>query len=136
MSEKFGPFTIPENHIIKKTKLSYVFTDLRPAIDGHILVSPLRSVQFFEELTQEEKIDLTNLANISGHIMKKHLGVPELSITIQNGPIAGQTVPHVHMHIIPRTIPAKWLKSPNLDPDVQAQLTEKYKKFFEEEGQL
>ncbi|CAO3616367.1 unnamed protein product [Mucor fragilis] len=37
-----------------------------------------------------------------GNVVEKHYGCTSLTMTIQDGPQAGQTVPHVHMHIIPR----------------------------------
>ncbi|KAI7901561.1 HIT-like domain-containing protein [Cokeromyces recurvatus] len=37
-----------------------------------------------------------------GNAVEKHYGCSSLTMTIQDGPQAGQTVPHVHMHIIPR----------------------------------
>ena len=136
MSEKFGPFTFPEEHIIKMTQNSYVFTAIKPVVDGHLLVSPLRCVQFFEDLTEIEKRDFANLAKLSGEIMKKHMHTTALSMTIQNGPIAGQTVSHLHIHIIPRNLPTKWLKVPKFGFEEQKELTMKYRKYFEEEGEL
>ncbi|KAI9262580.1 HIT-like domain-containing protein [Helicostylum pulchrum] len=37
-----------------------------------------------------------------GNVIEKHYKCTSLTMTIQDGPQAGQTVPHVHMHVIPR----------------------------------
>lgn len=129
----FGPFIIPEQNVIYKTKYSYVFTNLRPAAEGHILVSPKRKVQFFNDLTNEEKVDLLQLTEKSAKIMQKKLNTKAIAVTTQDGPSAGQTVPHVHFHVIPRNIPTQWLHSSNQPPDVQAHTTSVYRQYFEEE---
>lgn len=128
---EFGPFFIDERFVVFKTKLSYVFTNLRPAHEGHLLVSPLHKVQYFDELTSEEKMDLISTAKHVGEVMKQKLNMEGLNITIQDGPAAGQTVPHVHMHIIPIHLPTHWVQSPNIPDDVRAQTTDKYKAFFQ-----
>lgn len=136
MCENFGPFVIPAEHIIKKTQYSYVFTDIKPVVHGHLLVSPLRRVQFFEDLTDAEKRDFAALAREAGNVMKRHMGTSALSMTIQNGPLAGQTVPHLHLHVIPRDLPTEWLHVPKLDADAQAELTAVYREFFAADGAL
>ena len=96
---KFAQFDIDQKFIIYESDLSFAFTNLRPALEGHILVCPKRVVQYFHDLTNEEKIDLANTTKRVSDVMKKILNKKYLSLTIQDGPIAGQTVPHVHAHI-------------------------------------
>ena len=126
----FGPYFIPEANIVYQTKLSFVFTNLRPAAEGHLLVSPKRVIQYFHDLTNEEKLDLIQTAELSSKIMKKYLNTEAIAVTVQDGPAAGQTVPHLHFHIIPRHIPTQWLHSPNQDPVVQAKTTSIYRNYF------
>ncbi|CAO3626184.1 unnamed protein product [Mucor hiemalis] len=47
-------------------------------------------------------MDLMLSAQRIGGIVEKHYQCTSLTLTIQDGPQAGQTVPHVHMHVIPR----------------------------------
>ena len=81
--------------------------NLKPLLPGHVLVSPLRKVPRLTDLSHEEVADLfTTVQKVER--MLAHLtfnGQPEdgsFNIAIQDGEDAGQTVPHVHCHIIPR----------------------------------
>ena len=130
MAMEFGPHMILPQFIFLKTKYCYAFTNLRPSVDGHCLVSPIRKVQFFDDLNEEEKLDLIHTAKRVGNVLKQGYKTDAIGITMQDGPAAGQTVPHVHFHVIPRNIPTKWRSSPNLDPKVQEENTNKVIEFF------
>ena len=54
------------------------------------------------ELAPEEVADLWCLAQRVGAAIEPHFGAASLTLAIQDGPLAGQTVPHVHIHILPR----------------------------------
>jgi diadenosine tetraphosphate (Ap4A) HIT family hydrolase len=59
--------------------------------------------------------------------MKRFLGTEALEVTCQDGPIAGQTVPHVHLHILPRRFPTDWTKGVRRQAaEIRAQLAQKY----------
>lgn len=131
----FGPFKVPLNNVIYKTKYTYVFTNLMPVAEGHILVVPIRSVQLLHDLTNEEKIDFLRVCDFAGHTMKKHLHTQALNLTIQDGPEAGQTVPHLHCHIIPINLPPKYKKE-HPDDETREKTTNQYKEFFKEEMEL
>lgn len=128
----FGPWTIPKNHIFYESKLSFAFVNLRPACEGHVLISPKRVVQFFDMLTEEEKIDLLTTATHIRDTMKAKMCTQGCAMTIQDGPAAGQTVPHVHFHVIPRNFPTKFVSSPNLSDEIRTETASKYRKFFEQ----
>jgi len=67
-----------------------------------VLVSPVRVVKRFCELTEEEVADLFTSTQKIARVLEKAYGVSSLSIAIQDGPDAGQTVDHVHVHVLPR----------------------------------
>lgn len=46
--------------------------------------------------------DLWLLAQRVGVALEPHFGASSLTLAIQDGPQAGQTVPHVHVHVLPR----------------------------------
>ncbi|KAG2494198.1 hypothetical protein HYH03_007556 [Edaphochlamys debaryana] len=99
---QFGKIPIPGSHVFALTDLSYAFVNLKPVVPGHVLVSPRRVVKRFAELTPQEVTDLWHLAQRVGSAVEAHFGAGSLTLAIQDGPLAGQTVPHVHVHVLPR----------------------------------
>ncbi|GLI68682.1 hypothetical protein VaNZ11_013168, partial [Volvox africanus] len=99
---KFGPHTIPGSHIFALSDQSFGFVNLKPVVPGHVLVSTKRIVQRFTDLTTEEVSDLWLLAQRIGRVVEPHYGARSLTLAIQDGAFAGQTVPHVHIHVLPR----------------------------------
>lgn len=126
----FANFEIDRRFIVYQTELTYVFTNLRPALEGHILVSPIRRVQYFHDLTEAERLDLLKTAELANRTMKRVIGAEASQVTLQDGPVAGQTVPHIHFHIIPRHLPTVFLPTRTQDPEVRAKLTEQYRAAF------
>lgn len=59
-------------------------------------------VKRFAELTQEEVADLFLLIHRIGPVLEKEYQANALTIAIQDGADAGQSVEHVHVHVIPR----------------------------------
>jgi len=98
----FGPWPIHDSEVFATSPLSFAFVNLKPIVPGHVLVSTKRVVPRFTELTGEEIQDLWNLAQKVGKMIEMHHGASSLTLTIQDGPAAGQTVPHVHVHVLPR----------------------------------
>ncbi|KAJ6141904.1 hypothetical protein N7497_011003 [Penicillium chrysogenum] len=69
---------------------------------GHVLVSPRRVVPRVTDLTPAETSDLFLTVRRVGRMVERVYGATSLNIAIQDGAHAGQSVPHVHAHIIPR----------------------------------
>uniref|UniRef100_A0A8D2QAA8 Bis(5'-adenosyl)-triphosphatase n=1 Tax=Zonotrichia albicollis TaxID=44394 RepID=A0A8D2QAA8_ZONAL len=67
-----------------------------------VLVCPLRPVERFRDLRPEEVADLFRTAQRVGNVVEKHFCGTSLTFSIQDGPEAGQTVKHVHVHVLPR----------------------------------
>lgn len=63
-----------------------------PRTAGHVLISPVRVVQRFSALSGEEVADLWGLAQRVGATLEPHYGASSLTLAIQDGPQAGQTV--------------------------------------------
>ncbi|XP_039132664.1 bifunctional bis(5'-adenosyl)-triphosphatase/adenylylsulfatase FHIT [Dioscorea cayenensis subsp. rotundata] len=99
---KFGPYKISGSEVFFRTELSFAFVNLRPVVPGHVLVCPRREVKRFVDLTADETIDLWLTAKKIGDQLESYHRASSLTFTIQDGPQAGQTVPHVHIHILPR----------------------------------
>jgi diadenosine tetraphosphate (Ap4A) HIT family hydrolase len=99
---KFGPWPIDASEIFTTTQLCFAFVNLKPIVPGHVLVSPKRVVPRFADLSSEEVADLWTLAQRVGTAVESHFGADSLTLAIQDGPAAGQTVAHVHVHVLPR----------------------------------
>ncbi|KFY08240.1 hypothetical protein V492_06408 [Pseudogymnoascus sp. VKM F-4246] len=91
------------------TPLSFALVNLKPLLPGHVLVSPHRSVPRLTDLTPPELSDLfLTVQRVQRMIALTHFPSPGdptdggFNIAIQDGEEAGQSVPHVHCHVIPR----------------------------------
>lgn len=98
----FGPFKIDPRQVFYSTPLSYALVNLRPLLPGHVLVCPRRDAVRFGDLTADETRDLWLTAQTVGTQLESYHKASSLAFAIQDGPQAGQTVPHVHIHIVPR----------------------------------
>lgn len=67
-----------------------------------MLVAPQRCVERFADLTVEEVADLFSCVHSVAPVIERVFSSTSLSIVIQDGKDAGQTVSHVHVHLLPR----------------------------------
>ncbi|XP_063130675.1 bis(5'-adenosyl)-triphosphatase isoform X4 [Rattus norvegicus] len=67
-----------------------------------VLVCPLRPVERFRDLRPDEVADLFQVTQRVGTVVEKHFQGTSITFSMQDGPEAGQTVKHVHVHILPR----------------------------------
>jgi len=98
----FGPAKVRGASIFRRTPLSLAFVNKKPVVVGHVLVVPRRAVARMEELEEREVTDLFLLVQRVDVFLQRHYGVDSTTISIQNGAGAGQTIPHLHVHILPR----------------------------------
>ncbi|GIJ88823.1 hypothetical protein Asppvi_007751 [Aspergillus pseudoviridinutans] len=97
----FGPFLVT-SQVFHLTPLSFALVNLKPILPGHVLVSPRRRVPRVADLTAAETTDLFLTVQRVGKMVERVYGASSLNIAVQDGPDAGQSVAHVHAHIIPR----------------------------------
>ncbi|EEC68750.1 hypothetical protein OsI_37269 [Oryza sativa Indica Group] len=95
---KFGPYKIDAREVFHSTPLSYAMVNLRPLLP----VCPKREVKRFADLSSNETSDLWVTAKEVGVRLEQYHKASSLTFAIQDGPEAGQTVSHVHIHVIPR----------------------------------
>ncbi|KAI4643550.1 hypothetical protein J4E93_006560 [Alternaria ventricosa] len=98
---KFGSFVVT-NQVFHLTRLSFAIVNLKPLLPGHVLVSPRRVVPRFNDLSAAEVQDLFLTVQRVSRMVERVFSASSLNIAIQDGVDAGQSVPHVHAHIIPR----------------------------------
>jgi bis(5'-adenosyl)-triphosphatase len=101
-SHAFGPHRIRQSEVFAETALSLAFVNLKPVVPGHVLFMPRRVAARMSELTAAELADLWSLANACGPALERHYGATALTYAVQDGAAAGQTVPHCHIHLLPR----------------------------------
>ena len=78
------------------------FMDINPITAGHVLVVPLRSVATLDELDAATRAHLWEVARRIGAAQRVGLGSRAQHVLVNDGKAASQTVPHVHLHVIPR----------------------------------
>ncbi|KAH0838133.1 HIT-like domain-containing protein [Lanmaoa asiatica] len=85
-----------------RTALSYAIVNLKPIVPGHVLVIPTRVVPRLTDLTTPELTSLITSVQHVGRVIEKAYGADSLTVACQDGKAAGQSIPHVHFHILPR----------------------------------
>lgn len=87
---------------IHRDELCVVFLDINPVRPGHALVVPLQSVATLQELPASTRQHLWEVAQRVGQAQQRGLGSAAQNLLINDGKAASQTVPHVHIHVVPR----------------------------------
>jgi len=91
------------NRIIQEDGLSFLIEDKFPVTHGHCLIIPKRHFQNYFDITQPEINSTHNLINFAkGRLIDRDVSIKGFNIGINSGGVAGQTVPHTHIHLIPR----------------------------------
>lgn len=80
----------------------FVLRDLLPVNPGHTLIIPKRHTGSFFALSSEEVDGLWQLMHRAKVQIDAEFSPVDYNIGINDGPHAGQTVPHVHIHLMPR----------------------------------
>ncbi|CAG9854386.1 unnamed protein product [Phyllotreta striolata] len=98
----FADKVIPSSTVFYRSKHSFAFTNIRCVVPGHVLVAPLRLAPRLQDLTKEEVADLFQTAVRAQKAVEQEYGADSSNLCVQDGESAGRTVPHVHVHILPR----------------------------------
>ncbi|XP_062842743.1 bis(5'-adenosyl)-triphosphatase isoform X3 [Trichomycterus rosablanca] len=91
---RFGQHMIKASAVFLRTELSFALVNRKPVVPGHVLVCPLRPVERFRDLQPNELADLFSTTQRVANAVEKHFNASSLTIAIQDGPEAGQTVKH------------------------------------------
>ncbi|KAF0270595.1 hypothetical protein FOG48_00522 [Hanseniaspora uvarum] len=98
---KFFKFDVSQQ-VFFQSEHSFSIVNLKPITPHHILVIPKRHVENLYELKNEEKTDFFDTVHTLYRFIRYLTGTNGTNLAIQDGLISGQSVPHVHAHIIPR----------------------------------
>ncbi len=97
------PFCEPDPaRVVARRSLAYVLRDGFPVSPGHMLVIPNRHVGSWFDATDEERSAILKLLNQVKTMMDDQEHPDGYNIGINVGETAGQTVMHLHVHLIPR----------------------------------
>ncbi|MCU0694099.1 MAG: HIT family protein, partial [Polyangiaceae bacterium] len=97
------PFcNLPESRIVHANALAAAVRDAYPVAPGHTLVIPRRHAGSFFELHPAEQAAMLALLDQARAALDGEFAPDGYTIGINDGAAAGQTVPHVHLHLIPR----------------------------------
>ena len=80
----------------------YAFLDINPHRPGHTLVVPKEEAQRISELSDESRRALLDGVIEVQRRLSVEFETTDFSVNLNDGPLAGQEVPHVHFHVIPR----------------------------------
>ncbi|XP_050031607.1 deaminated glutathione amidase isoform X1 [Dermacentor andersoni] len=99
---QFGQVTLEESQIFYKSSLSMAFVNKMPVLPGHVLVAPFRPALRLSDLSSEEVQDLFLVVQKVQRAVEKHFGASSSTVSIQDGPDAGRSINHIHVHVLPR----------------------------------
>ena len=88
--------------IIAENEHAFLIRDGYPVSDGHSLIILRRHISSFFETTEPERHALLQLIDKAKSCVDSEYHPDAYNIGINDGSVAGQTVPHLHVHLIPR----------------------------------
>lgn len=93
--------------------------DVAPASKGHVIVLPKSHAANIFEISDEDAAGIMVVAKKVAGILKNALNCDGVNILQNNGEVAGQTVFHLHVHVIPRyeddSVKIKWSQAEDID---------------------
>ena len=97
------PFcTLPSARILGQNPHTLWIRDGYPVSAGHSLIIPRRHLGSFSDTSEAERLALLALLDEAKAAAETEFHPAGYNIGINDGPAAGQTVPHIHIHLIPR----------------------------------
>lgn len=90
-------------HVIYRDDKSLAFLDIQPLAPGHVLLVPLEHFGDIRQLPAGLAGSLMSVIPRLAAAVCNSTGATGLNLLQNNGPVAGQVVPHVHFHLIPRS---------------------------------
>jgi len=91
-----------KNTVIASNDLAYARWDNFPASDGHTEIVPIRHVESFFDLNDQEVLAIYALAKVAREIITAKYHPDAFNLGVNDGEAAGRTIHHMHLHLIPR----------------------------------
>ena len=93
---------LDKERIILSNEHAVSIYDGYPVTIGHCLVLPARHISSFFEATKDEQMAMLDLLTKMQLLLLLERNIAGFNIGINDGPAAGQTIMHLHIHLIPR----------------------------------
>jgi diadenosine tetraphosphate (Ap4A) HIT family hydrolase len=87
---------------LSSNKSAYAIYDNYPVFPGHILIITKRHISSWFDISSEEKLDMLAMIDSLKKILDSNFKPDGFNIAINDGIEAGQTILHLHIHLIPR----------------------------------
>jgi histidine triad (HIT) family protein len=98
--EKIAAREIPAT-LVYEDELVFAIRDIKPQAPVHVLIIPKKPIPRIAEATPEDQQVLGHLVLKAGEVAEKlGLGKSGFRLVFNNGPDAGEAVPHLHCHIL------------------------------------
>jgi diadenosine tetraphosphate (Ap4A) HIT family hydrolase len=94
--------TLEPARVVAENDLAVSVRDGFPVSPGHTLIIPRRHVGSFFNITTDERSAMFSLLESAKHQLDEEFHPSGYNVGINDGADAGQTVPHLHIHLIPR----------------------------------
>jgi ATP adenylyltransferase len=91
-----------EKLLVFEGKHAFISVNKYPYNSGHLLICPKRHIIDYRELTQDEELGIQLLLRKSLDVLDAHYSPSGYNIGYNMGEFAGASLPHLHMHVIPR----------------------------------
>ncbi|MCD6373788.1 MAG: HIT domain-containing protein [Thermococcus sp.] len=92
-----------ERLILHRGEHTFVIMNNYPYNPGHVMIAPYRHVGKWEELTDEELLEIMKLSQLMIRAIKKAMNPDGFNLGVNLGRVAGAGIDsHVHLHIVPR----------------------------------
>lgn len=98
----FEKYPVDRRTIFYETEHCVAFTNIRCVVPGHVLIATKRLLPRVDDMTEAEQKDLFTAACKISKALDEFHNAKSTTITVQDGEYAGQTVKHVHCHVMPR----------------------------------
>ena len=93
---------IPESEHVASNDLAYALRDIHPVSPGHTLVISRRRIATWFDATRSEQVAMLDLVDVVKAALDAELQPHGYNVGFNAGAAAGQTIPHLHVHVIPR----------------------------------
>jgi len=120
MSFEFGPYRLKNSQVFYESDHCIGIVNLKPIVPGHVLFVSKRNVPRLSDLSKEEVTDLYCSVHTAIPVLEKQYNARSSNVAMQDGADAGQSVPHVHIHILPR-VPGDFENNDDIYPEIDNQ---------------